>query len=224
VALAAGCAGDVTGDDDDSTGPDADVAAPDAAPAPPDAGAPGAELGTFQLTYYWVTCEEEFSGTPDTSIYDSSCNELAVVPSAFFDSLRLEGTGKLADGRVLNYAGSCPCATSPCFFEVDAEHPWGVGSMNRALVPFRSIAVDPAVIAIGTPVYVAELDGVQMPGDPPTGGFVHDGCVTADDTGGGINGMHIDFFAALRANYLALDAILGLGSVTVHEGGDRCVP
>jgi 3D (Asp-Asp-Asp) domain-containing protein len=91
---------------------------------------------------------------------------------------------------------------------------------NRALVPYRSIAVDTGVLTIGHRYYVEELDGVTMPGDP--GGFVHDGCVTADDVGGGISGMHIDWFVALKQSYLDLDGQLGLGHVTVHEGGARC--
>jgi 3D (Asp-Asp-Asp) domain-containing protein len=104
----------------------------------------------------------------------------------------------------------------------DAKHPWGYGAQGRALVPFRSIAVDTSVIAIGTPLYIAELDGVTMPGDAPWGQFVHDGCVVADDVGGGINGKHVDFFSALKQYYSTLDGQLGITSVTVHEGGDRC--
>jgi 3D (Asp-Asp-Asp) domain-containing protein len=224
--VCAGCDGAVTGDDDDDVaGVDAgDVDAPpgpDARPSP-DAAPPGELLGSYRLTYYWVTSEEDHPGAPDTDLYDDSCDQLATVSSEFFDSLRLEGTGRLLDGRVLNYWGACPCATSPCFFEVDADHPWGVGSMNRALVPFRSIAVDRDLIAIGAPIYVAELDGIDMPGDATAGAFTHDGCVTADDTGGGINGAHIDLFVGLRDYYVDLNGQLGLSDVTLYEAAARC--
>src|SRR5262245_33137887 len=64
-------------------------------------GNPGAELGTFQLTYYWVTLESEYTGTKDTQLFDSSCNLLATVTAKFAASLKLEGTGKLEDGRLL---------------------------------------------------------------------------------------------------------------------------
>ncbi len=169
-----------------------------------------------------MTTEDEFSGAKDTALYDSSCTELATVPAKFAASLKLEGTGRLSDGRILNYDGACSCPTSPCYLVADAQHPWGYGAQGRALVPFRSIAVDTSVIAIGTPLYIAELDGVTMPGDAPWGQFVHDGCVMADDVGGGINGKHVDFFSALKQYYSTLDAELGITSVTVHEGGDRC--
>jgi 3D (Asp-Asp-Asp) domain-containing protein len=226
IALAcAACVGDIGADDgvDAAAGPDGgdDGAAPPDADST-DAAPPGDLLGSFQLTYYWVAYEGDFSGVPDTSIYDSDCNVLATVPADFADSLALEGTGRLLDGRVLNYWGSCACAFSPCFFEVDAEHPWGVGVQNRALIPFRSVAVDSDVIAYGSTLYAPDLDGVLMPGDAPWGDFIHDGCLSADDTGGAIIGMHIDFFSALRDYYVDINGELGLSDITLYDGGARC--
>lgn len=185
-------------------------------------GEPGSSLGSFELTYYWVTEESAFGGADSTKLYDDACNVLATVPAGFADAIRLEGTGRLTDGRVLNYSGSCDCPSSPCYFEVDASHPWGHGVQNRALVPFRSVAVDKSVVAYGTALYIEALDGVTMPGEAPWGGFVHDGCVSADDTGSAIIGKHLDFFSARKADYLSLSAVLGASHVTVHEGGERC--
>jgi 3D (Asp-Asp-Asp) domain-containing protein len=202
--------------------PDAPALPPDAAAPLPDAGGPGAPLGSFKITYYYVADEADYGGADDTALYEPTCDVLAVVPAQFAHDVIIEGTGVLVDGRVFNYAGSCGCALSPCFRFVDADHPWGVGAGGRALVPFRSIAVDQTVLTIGQRYYVAELDGVLMPGAAPVGGFVHDGCVSADDTGGHILGAHIDFFSALRSYYLALDGVLGLDSVTLSDGGARC--
>jgi 3D (Asp-Asp-Asp) domain-containing protein len=175
------------------------------------------------MTMYWITTEEEFADQPDdTDIYTPDCQVLATVPAEFADNLAIEGTGRLEDGRVINYDGACDCQLSPCYHEVDAEHPWGSGAGGRALVPFRSVAVDRDVIAIGTSLYVLELDGIAMPGDPPWGDFVHDGCVSADDTGGGIDGMQIDFFAVFRAHYLTIDPQIDAPTVTLYGGGGRC--
>jgi len=183
---------------------------------------PGPSIGDFQLTYYWVTTEEEFTGTKDTKLYDKSCKLLATVTAKFASSLKLEGTGRLADGTLLNWDGACSCPTSPCYLVADAQHPWGYGVQGRALTPFRSFAVDKNEIAYGTKLYVPALDGVTMPGEAPWGAFVHDGCVSADDTGGAIIGKHVDWFVALKSGYQVLDAALGLTSITIHEGGARC--
>ena len=218
-AIAATACGSPAGGGPDA-GPDGTAAAIDGRLA--DAAPPGASRGSFELTYYWVTAEGDFTGAADTSIFDPGCAVLATVPAAFASSLDVEGTGRLADGTVINVSGACGCGRSPCYQPVDAQHPWGYGVQDRALVPFRTVAVDPSVIPYGTGLYLEELDGVTMPGDPPWGGFVHDGCVIAGDTGGGIIGMHVDFFSALKSGYEALDGQLGLTHVTVHDGGARC--
>lgn len=199
------------------TGPDAAIdAAIDARPPP------GAARGTFDLTYYWVTAEADFPGPAEVSLYEPGCTVLARVSAAFASSLDLEGTGRLVDDRLINVTSNCGCARSPCYQETDAEHPWGLGVQDRALVPYRSLAVDRTVIPYGTTLYVEELDGVTMPGDPPWGGFVHDGCLQAADTGGAIVGQHLDWFVGLRASYRTLDGALGLAQVTAFDGGARC--
>jgi 3D (Asp-Asp-Asp) domain-containing protein len=220
---AAGCWCDATCSDYGDCCPDiAAVCGGGGGDAPAAAGEPGPELGSFELTYYWVTEESSFGGADTTKLYDDSCNVLTSVPAGFASAIKLEGTGRLTDGRVLNYSGACGCATSPCYFEVDAAHPWGVGVQNRALSPFRSVAVDKSVVAYGSTLYIAALDGVKMPGEAPWGGFTHDGCVTADDTGSAIIGKHLDFFSARKADYLSLNGVLGVSHVAVRDGGQRC--
>src|SRR4051812_204698 len=107
----------------DATGPDAAIdAAVDAARPPA-----GDVRGTFQLTYYWVTAEADFAATPTTTLYAPSCAPLAAVRASFADSLDIEGTGRLTDGRLINVTGACGCDRSPCYAETDADHPWGIG-------------------------------------------------------------------------------------------------
>lgn len=179
----------------------------------------GASLGSFEFTYYWVANENDYTGSLNTSVYNTSCTKIATVKSKFWNALKLEGTGKTVSGQLLNYAGSCGCARSPCFKQLGADKPWGEGVQGRALDPFRSIAVDKDVIPYGSWMYIPELDGATMPGDS---GFVHDGCVIAADTGSAINGHHIDFFVGIKGNYLELIDDLGLESVTVRQGGTKC--
>ncbi|MEZ4402996.1 MAG: 3D domain-containing protein [Kofleriaceae bacterium] len=220
LLLVVACGGAATGPDATD---DVDAGAPDGAgvdaPPRPD---PGPVRGSFALTYYWVTAEADFAGAADTALYSPGCAALATVPRGFADSLAVEGTGRLRDGRLLNVDGPCGCPASPCFVEAPADHAWGTGVMDRPLVPYRSIAVDPRVVPYGTTLWLAELDGVAVPGPAPWGGFVHDGCVVAADTGGAIVGQHLDWFVGERASYRTLDGTLGLAAVTVHDGGARC--
>ena len=226
--LLSACTGEILGGIDETSEPDAGVAADarpgaaDAQLAPDGALQPGTLLGAYKLTYYYVAEESMFSGDDDTGLYDLQCNLLSMVPAAFARAVAIEGTGKLTDGRVFNYSGSCSCPTTPCYHFVDQDHPWGSGSGNRPLVPFRSVAVDRDVLVIGRKYWVAELEGVRMPGEAPLGGWVHDGCVSADDTGGSIDGQHIDFFAALRGYYLTLAGQLQRSTITLHEAGEKC--
>ena len=185
-------------------------------------GGLGMPLGSVTLTYYYLAEESDYTGAADTVLCDVSAQAIATVPKAFADDLAIEGSGKLSDGRVVNAGGNCACASgmTSCYVVLDATmYPWGVGVMSRALKPYRSIAVDPTRIAFGDKVYVPELDGVTMPGSY---GFVHDGCLEADDTGGAIKGAHIDFFVGQKSSYLTLDKMLNLTSVTAYLAPPRC--
>lgn len=191
----------------------------------PDAGTPDAELGqkigSFHVTYYWMAAQRKKSG--EVPLLDrKTCKPIATVTSDFATRLSREGTGKLLDGRTVNVAGSCSCDTSQCYFVVGKNKAWGVGVAERPLAPFRSVAVDSSVVPIGTLLYIEELDGLTMPGHQPWGGFVHDGCVVADDRGGGVDGHQLDLFMGRRAYYEGLKNRHQLKKVTVFDGHGRC--
>src|SRR5262249_54582465 len=126
-------------------------------------------------------------------------------------------SGKLVDDRMLTVDGECSCKRSPCFKVSD--QPWGIGASNRPLVPFRSLAVDRNLIAIGTALWIEQLEGVDMPGTFPT---LHDGCVAAADAGGPRPGGPTDCFVARKPYYAELDQTLHLTTVSVFDGGARC--
>lgn len=180
------------------------------------------KLGTFQVTYYWMA-EARDKGPATVSIYKrKTCKQLAKVSKSFAHRLALEGTGKLRDGRVVNTAGSCKCGSSPCFFVVKKSKKWGVGVGKRPLVPYRSVAVDPGIVPVGTMLYIPQLDGLTMPGHAPYGGFVHDGCVRADDRGGNVNGKQLDLFMGKRSHYRAFFHRNRLKTLTVLDGSNIC--
>jgi 3D (Asp-Asp-Asp) domain-containing protein len=141
----------------------------------------------------------------------------------FAAAVRLEGSALMADGRVLSYAGKCDVGFGTCFDQLDTRvHPFGRGARGpmgrRTLTPFKSVAVDPRLIAIGEPVYLPELDGLPLPD-----GSIHDGCVRGDDTGGGIKFRKMDFFVVTWSNYKFMqDAVMNVPWVTPHIESPRC--
>jgi 3D (Asp-Asp-Asp) domain-containing protein len=204
-------------------------------PARPGADASGAIHATVAANDNALSGHpDELSGGPDggprevessdnrtnvTLYHRKGCAPIAQVGAEFAAQLDIQGTGKLRDGRVVNTSGSCRCPNSPCYFEID--NAWAMGPKGR-LSPFRSVAVDTRVIPLGTVLYLPELDGVRMPGRAPWGGFVHDGCVVAEDRGGGIRGHDIDFFVARKTFSNILDARHRLKKVGVFEGTGWC--
>lgn len=174
----------------------------------------------FRLSFYWLAYESEYANEPyDVDIYDRLGFWIGRYPSAFVYELKLEGTGFLLDGRLLNYSGPCAFGMGTCFDVLSPdEHPLGRGVQNRRLEPFRSVAVDPRRIPIGSPIYVPEIVGMELPD-----GTRHDGCLRADDMGGAIQGGKLDFFVESYFNFKFLaDQLWWHLKATPHLDEPRC--
>ncbi|CDW73033.1 3d domain protein [Stylonychia lemnae] len=158
------------------------------------------------LTYYWICFEsdESGSGPKDTVLKTCGGKNIATVTNHYAKRIRVEGTGKLNDGRVLNIGG-CDCGNSfSCFEEIDQhKYPYGIGPQDNPIFPYSSVAEND--FPIGTTLYVQKLDGLTLPG---TGGQKHNGCVSVDDRGYGFGSNHIDFFVAKEKYYENIDNIL----------------
>lgn len=204
---------------------------PAPAPAPDKPAETGPrQLGQFTITFYYVIGEDEVTkpvaandnrgGDPEltaiapdlVTLYagGGDCEPIAEVSKEFASQLAVQGTGKLHDGRVVNIWGACNCKHTPCFKVTRAQ--WGTAGSGKPLQPFRTVAVDPRVVKLGSLLYVPLLEGRTMPGRPPWGGYVHDGCVIADDTGGHIAGNRLDLFVGRKGYFLGLS-----GSQTSHH-------
>jgi 3D (Asp-Asp-Asp) domain-containing protein len=161
---------------------------------------------------------------PTVTIYSGTCEPIADVSKEFAAALSLQGTGLLRDGRVVNVWGHCSCDHSPCFKVTESK--WGTAGNGRPLQPFRTVAVDPKVVKLGSLLHVPILEGRTMPGRSPWGGFVHDGCVVADDTGGGIDGNQLDLFVGRKGYYLGVSGKGGSHAwakhVPVFDGTKLC--
>lgn len=159
----------------------------------------GRSLGRFRNTYYDFPDELEFAG-PAVPLKNARCETIRAVPRGFFESLCVQGSGSLRGGPTVSFARrDCECAevcprTSQriCFDTLDpAKFPWGRGATGKAITPLLTVAVDSEVIALGTSIYVPELDG--LPRDA-AGAVAHDGCFIAEDRGIRVKGKHLDVF------------------------------
>ncbi len=181
----------------------------------------------WALRYYWLAREEDFDdpeeidyADPDeVEVYTRRGFFLGAFSRQFIWHLRMEGSGLLADGRVVNYHGACDYGTGTCFEQLDADKfRFGRGARRRTLMPFHSCAVDPRIVPLGETLYVPELDGARLPD-----GEVHDGCLRADDTGGGIKQHKLDLFVVSYANFrFMLAELWNVNWVTPHLGAPRC--
>ncbi|MCG8417567.1 MAG: 3D domain-containing protein [Proteobacteria bacterium] len=183
-------------------------------------GYPLSENLGFALRFYWLAMEHRYHNDFDeVDIYTRDGFFLGTYPERFVQALRMEGSGLLADGRIINYAGRCDYGVGTCFEQLDPNtHPFGRGAGRRPLIPFKTVAVDPQLIPIGEPIYIPEFDGLLMPD-----GTIHDGCVRADDTGGSIKQRKMDFFVVSYENFRFLLAELwGVIWITPHIETPRC--
>jgi 3D (Asp-Asp-Asp) domain-containing protein len=189
----------------------------------------------WALRFYWLSLEADFD--EDVQVAPSRTGRCAIppnrwvelytkegfffsrVPERYACSLKLEGSGLMRDGRIVNYTGSCKFGYGTCFEQLDiGDFPFGRGAGVRPLIPFKSVAVDPRVVRLGEPLYIPEFDGMVLPD-----GSIHDGCVRADDTGGGIKGRKMDFFVVTYGNFRSLlDELLGVTWITPHVEAPRC--
>jgi 3D (Asp-Asp-Asp) domain-containing protein len=164
----------------------------------------GRSLGTFRNTYYDFPTESDFAGDPVT-LRDARCGAIAQVPRAFNDAVCVQGSGILGSGRTVSFAKrDCDCAEicpktgqKICFESLDPlKFPWGRGALGTPITPLVTVAVDDAIIPMGTALYIPELDGLPI---DAAGSAVHDGCFIAQDRGLRVKGEHVDVFTGYAA-------------------------
>ena len=197
---------------------------PGEAPPTDSSAALGRSVGSVWHTFYHLARQDQYPGA-DYKLYDNDCRAIVTSTYEFYASARMQGSAKLSDGRVINYAGVCTCAGAKrtCFRVLGAEHPWGLSASGRGVVPLRSIAVDPGTIPLGSLVYIKAWDGKVIPKVGQLGGFTHDGCFRADDTGDRITGAHYDFFAGSTEMWRELEKVAATGSYSgAYLDGKRC--
>jgi hypothetical protein len=161
-------------------------------------------------------------------LMNRSCQPIKEVERGFFESLCVQGSGSLLSGTTVSFAKrDCSCAEvcprtgqKICFDPLDpAVFPWGRGALGKAITPLASVAVDSEVIALGTPLYIAEYDGVER----HPGGGRHNGCFIAEDRGMKVQGKHVDIFTGNPTVTMHLNALVPSNAgVHVYVDTARC--
>lgn len=170
-----------------------------AAPAPPPAArapAAGPQDEPWRNTYYDFPHEKP--GTRSAVVFDAACKPIAQVTKEFHDKVCVQGSGRLAGGATISFARrDCACAAvcprtdqKICFEKLDPKaFPHGRGATGGSITPFRSVAVDVALVPLGTVLFIPEYQGLRR-----LDGSNHDGCFIAEDRGLKVVGRHVDVF------------------------------
>ncbi|MES2963572.1 MAG: 3D domain-containing protein [Bdellovibrionota bacterium] len=151
-------------------------------------------LGLLGPSFYWVALETNDGEPKDQDVLDMDGNLLVKVGKKFFRGLTLEGTGRLLDGRLINWNGKYPRPNGTWEYRyrwVGPEAPYGYGFEGRPLIPFRTLAVDPTVVPLDSTLYIPAARGAVLPD-----GKIHDGYFKALDIGSAIQNRRIDVFTS----------------------------
>jgi len=178
--------------------------------------------GQFRNTYYYLVIEADFAKYEiDNVLRNKQGDVIANVSTRFKKALDLEGSGKLIDGRVVNYDAVVNKEIRYRF----TSAAWGLGVGTCELVPFHTIAVDPKQIPVGSVVRIEETVGMSLPD-----GSTHDGIWRAEDVGGAIKKDRVDLFTGTGrdgAIYLSKAGIYHLRPLTIRvlsrPAPDSCV-
>jgi 3D (Asp-Asp-Asp) domain-containing protein len=148
------------------------------------------------VTFYWAVDETEYPDTKSHKLYAADGSLLGAFSSAFIRAFKVEAAAILRDGRRVSYLKRANRAEVVDRF---------LGCGGHRLTEFKSIAVDPRLIPLGSRVYIPQAENVVVDGRPISGVFY------ANDIGSAIKGKHIDVFVGRRQNMTAFNSA-GMGS------------
>jgi 3D (Asp-Asp-Asp) domain-containing protein len=151
--------------------------------------APPRKIGRALVTFYWLIDETapRYRGNARADLEDVRGRVIATTSVRFRKDLIREGSGHLRDGRTVAYDRRLHGTNR--FRIVHSEY--GVGQLGCALVPYRTVAVDPRFVKLGTTISIPQLKGSRLPD-----GTIHDGIFVANDRGH-FRGSHVDLFIGL---------------------------
>ena len=177
--------------------------------------APPRRIGRALVTFYWLIDEAapRYRGKARAELEDVRGHVIATTSVRFRNDLIREGSGHLRDGRTVAYDRRLHGTNR---FRIVASE-YGVGRLGCALVPYRTVAVDPRFVKPGTTISIPQLKGARLPD-----GTIHDGIFVANDRGQ-FRGPHVDLFVGIGPKGARPFIRKGYGSrshVTIYLAGD----
>jgi len=142
-------------------------------------------VGRAIVTFYWTIDESHDRGKPTMLLRDTAGKIIAATTKRFKRELVKQGTGVLRDGRTVYFVRRIAGESR---FRVTTSK-FGIGSTGCPLIPYRTVAVDPRFVKLGSRIYIPQLKGAKLPD-----GTTHDGMFIAGDRGR-FRGAHVDLFA-----------------------------
>ncbi len=179
------------------------------------------KVGRALLTFYWNIDESSarYRGKASEVLRDPRGRVIAQTHKRFKRDLVRQGSGWLRDGRTIIYVQRIGGESR--FRVVNSRY--GLASNGCPLIPYRTIAVDPHFVKVGSKVFIPQLKGARLPD-----GTIHDGMFIAADRGH-FRGAHVDVFTGAGRRSPRPFVRRGHGSrshVTVYTAGRSggCLP
>lgn len=147
------------------------------------------KVGRAVLTFYWIVDESSsrYDGKRETELRDARGRLIAVTHARFRKDLVMEGTGWLRDGRTVRFDRT---VSGQHRFRV-IQSRYGITALGCPAQPYRTAAVDPRFVKLGSKIYIPQLEGTVLPD-----GSKHDGIFIANDRGA-FRGAHVDIFVGV---------------------------
>ncbi len=165
------------------------------------AGLCGQELPALRATLYYTALEEDYPAGETAAFTDPDGTVLKRASPQFLAAAEIEGSALFRDGTLLNSA----IVDGPGTSWSEAGSPFGLDARGCELVPFRSAAVDPRVVPLGTLLFIKATAGMLLPD-----GTRHDGLWLATDTGNDIVGDRIDLYLGQGLGQMAIPEAHGI--------------
>jgi 3D (Asp-Asp-Asp) domain-containing protein len=161
-----------------------------------------APLPALQVTLYYTALEADYARGTDAAFRDRSGIVLRRGSAEFVAAAAIEGSVRFDDGEVLNYDRRI--GSEVRWLRTEAQ--LGLDARGCELVPYRSAAVDPQVVPLGTLMLLEETRNMPLPD-----GSLHDGIWLAADTGDAILGYRIDLYTGAGMATMSVPRTFGIG-------------